>query len=95
MVIALLLLLTLFLGCAHRSVSTGGSDAVVRNIRFEGNGGALQGTSDFNLRNVMEQQRTELPRWLPLWTGTERWVTLDTGVLERDAWRLETWYAHH
>ena len=51
------------------------------------------GTSDFSLRAAMEQQQS--PPLVELIRPRQRRVMLDRETLELDAWRIETWYAHH
>jgi len=65
---------------------------VVKRISFQGNGGALQGTSDFALRGAMVQGQN---RSMAFVAPRRRRVSLDRDVLALDAWRLETWYAHN
>lgn len=74
-------------GCArHRS---GGE--IVRNVQFRGNGGGFQGAGDYLLRTAMVQQRSGSFSWL----APSRRVLLDQDTLLLDAWRVETWLAHH
>jgi outer membrane protein assembly factor BamA len=77
------------------------SRETVRKIRFRGNGDGregsswspLSGTSDFSLRAAMEQEQN--PPFVNLVKPRQRRVQLDRDTLELDAWRIETWYAHH
>jgi outer membrane protein assembly factor BamA len=88
--------------CAARRVPPPppGSEAVAR-VRFDGNadgknGSAFEvfsGTSDYSLRSAMEQGQS--PRFSWLVKPRQRRVLLDRDTLELDAWRIETWYAHH
>jgi outer membrane protein insertion porin family/translocation and assembly module TamA len=65
---------------------------VVKSIAFEGNAGFLGGVSDSTLRAAMEQSQSPGTWWI---RPAERAVVLDRNTLNRDAWRLETWYANH
>ena len=76
-------------GCAHRG---GYQDQIVEDIAFTGNGGALSGTSDFNLRTAMLQRESRSFAFL---APQQRYELLDRSTLQTDAWRIETWYAHH
>lgn len=69
-----------------------GNVEVVKRISFQGNGGALQGTSDFALRGAMVQGQNKPMTFV---APRRRRVPLDRDVLALDAWRLETWYAHN
>lgn len=76
-------------GCAARRMDGG---ELVRSIHFDGNSSFIQGTSDYNLRQSMEQAPSSpFARWVP-WAPTR---ALDREALARDAWRVEVWYAHH
>lgn len=68
---------------------------VVRDISFAGNGGALSGHNDYQLRQQMVQKETRfgLLTWPLVYTVTPR--ALREEALLRDAWRLEVWYAHN
>lgn len=84
-------------GCmAHRATSVAEPGATrpptVVDIRMEGNGRALAGTSDYLLEATMEQGESQRFWWL---SPRQRAVHLDENVLKEDAWRIETWYAHH
>ena len=85
------MLAAFFVGCAaqRRAPSTG---VAVRSVHFEGNGGALSGRSDLNLRSGMEQSSNPTLVWLL--KPRQRRVFLDEETLALDAWRLEVWYAH-
>ena len=73
----------------------------VRRISFRGNGDGqagsrwtvLRSASDFSLRAAMEQEQN--PALVNLIKPRARRVFLDRKTLELDAWRIETWYAHH
>jgi outer membrane protein assembly factor BamA len=69
--------------------------AILRNTHFIGNGGLAGGSDDYRLRGQMEQKSTAfgLTLW-PLLYVVEPKVLRDD-VLDRDAYRLEMWYAHH
>ena len=74
-------------GCgAHRA-----DGEVVRNVQFRGNGGGLRGAGDYLMRSAMAQQRSGSFSWL----APSRRVALDQDTLLLDAWRVETWLAHH
>lgn len=81
------LLLWLGIGCAAR----GPRGETVRSIHFRGNASGLVGTGDYQLRQAMVQQ--ESPSFA--WIAPSRRVALDRKAIDLDAWRLETWYAHH
>ena len=66
--------------------------AIVRDIRFDGNGGALAGTADYAVRSAMDQQESPGFWWV---APRARAVRLDEDVLRTDGWRVETWYAHN
>ena len=96
----------LLLGCAGRITPETASPAVarqvspcepprecaVRKIRFDNNGSALQGTSDYSVRAAMEQGRSKRFTFI---APQQRRVFLDLDVLQVDGWRIETWYAHN
>lgn len=65
---------------------------IVDDVAFRGNGGSFSGTGDYLLRGAMEQQQSPI-----FWrlAPKRRAVRLDADELYRDAWRIETWYAHH
>jgi outer membrane protein assembly factor BamA len=75
--------------------------ATVRRIAFRGNGDGqagskwtlLRSASDFSLRAAMDQEQN--PPLVNLIKPRVRRVFLDRQTLELDAWRIETWYAHH
>ncbi len=67
-------------------------DCAVRQIRFDNNGNAFQGTGDYSVRAAMEQGRSLRFTFL---APRQRRVYLDPEVLRMDGWRIETWYAHH
>ncbi len=74
-------------GCAH------GPELRERvgRISFEGNGSFWDGTSDFHVRQAMEQEKGV---WsTPVFPGLA--VPLDRETLATDAWRIELWYAHN
>lgn len=68
---------------------------VVRDIAFDGNGGAFSGQNDYQLRAQLEQRETGfgLSVWPFVYTVDPK--TLRQDLLTRDAYRLEVWYAHH
>jgi outer membrane protein assembly factor BamA len=70
------------------------SGIMVRNVQFEGNGGMISGQSDAQLRKQMEQEASGLfpLTWPFMYFSTP--ATLSMERLSRDAYRLETWYAH-
>lgn len=89
----LLLLLLLLAACTPARKEVEGN--IVRRIRFEGNGGWFSGHTDLQLRRQMEQDSTS--RLVTVWPFLY-WIdpeVLDTRVLQRDAYRLEVWYAHN
>lgn len=65
---------------------------VVTSISFEGNAGLLGGIPDSVLRSTMEQGVSPRMWWL---NPSEKAVMLDRNALEKDAWRIETWYANN
>ena len=68
---------------------------IVRSIRFDGNGGPLSGHNDYQLRAQLEQETSAAG--VLVWPLTY-WVEpkqLNYRLLERDAFRLEMWYANH
>jgi len=68
---------------------------IARRIRFVGNGGLFSGHNDLQLRNQMEQDNTSM--WVTVWPFLY-WIDpeeLRPEVLQRDAFRLEVWYAHN
>ena len=87
-------------GCAKRA-PVDSSQQVVRSIGFRGNGDGKEGsrlslfsgTGDFSLRTAMEQH--ESPLFASVIRPRQRLVMLNPETLELDAWRIETWYAHH
>ena len=86
------LLSLVLLACSkHRH----GDPPVVRHIRFEESTDGIRwvrGTSDFHLRQAIQQASTPWGRGLFPWIDA---VSLDTAQLAEDAWRVEVWYAHH
>jgi outer membrane protein assembly factor BamA len=82
-------LLPILTGCAHLRV---GSPEVVRRVQFEGNGNFLEGTSDFQLRKGMVQEKSPTMAFFLPWVKP---VPLDRDTLALDAFRIEVWYAHH
>ncbi len=63
----------------------------IGHVRFEGNGRFWDGTSDFHVRQAMEQ---EPAAWsTPVFIRQA--VPLDRDTLAADAWRIELWYAHN
>lgn len=82
----LLLCVLLWTGCARRTPP----GSIVRSIGFQGNGSAFGASSDYKLRQAIEQGHSPAFAWL----APSRRVALDRGTLDLDAWRLETWYAH-
>lgn len=86
-------LLAACVACVPARRKVGGE--IVRSIAFEGNGGALSGHNDLQLRKQMEQEVTSAGLLLfPLNTFVEPKL-LERDALVRDAYRLEVWYAHH
>ncbi len=68
---------------------------IVRRVRFEGNGGALSGNNDYQLRKAMEQSASAFGlKTFPLLYFIDPQL-LNRDFLVRDAYRLEIWYAHH
>ncbi|TNE84686.1 MAG: hypothetical protein EP330_28870 [Deltaproteobacteria bacterium] len=87
------MILVLAVACtpARREVDT---DLVAR-VSFEGNGGPLSGHNDYQLRAQMEQGTSSFGALIwPLMYFSEG-VGLDREMLDRDAYRLEVWYAHN
>ena len=85
-------------GCARSRPPESGGRAVidrdrevVARISFEGNSGRWQGRADYNLRGAIDQGQNPPLVWVK---PRPRRVYLDEDTLRRDAWRLETWYAH-
>lgn len=79
------------LGPARRRAET----AVVRQIRFEGNGTYLSGHNDYQLRTQMEQGVSSPGLTWPVLRRFVDGVPLDEEALQRDTYRLEVWYAHN
>lgn len=80
-------------GCLPPRVRSPADQApIVKAVRFEGNGGALSGTGDYLLRGAMAQ--SESPNFWKL-APRRRAVRLDYDELRTDAYRIETWFAHH
>ncbi|MFT5683859.1 MAG: outer membrane protein assembly factor BamA, partial [Myxococcota bacterium] len=67
------------------------NECAVRQIRFDNNGSAFQGTGDYSVRAAMEQGRSLRFTFI---APRQRRVFLDADVLRMDGWRIETWYAH-
>ena len=89
----LLLLLVFCVGCTSARKKVRGD--IVRRVQFEGNGGALSGNNDYQLRKAMEQSATAFGlRTFPLMYFIDPQL-LNRAYLVRDAYRLEVWYAHH
>lgn len=65
---------------------------IVARVHFQGNGGSLSSTGDYLLRGAMVQQAS--PAFWRL-APRKRALRLDGAELYRDAYRIETWYAHH
>jgi outer membrane protein assembly factor BamA len=68
---------------------------VVRHVGFEGNGGWFSGHDDYTLAEQMEQGESTWGLLTWPFTYSTRPILLDHHLLERDAFRLEVWYAHH
>lgn len=95
--LSITVLLSLSTGCIKRPPPQEGY--VVRKVTFEGNGsvaggflGSNSGISDYTLQGAMVQGHNGRMVWL---APARRRVYLDDEELRLDAWRLETWYAHH
>ncbi len=93
----MLWLWTGLLACmAHRAGSVGErrgeTGPVVVDVSFEGNGRGWQGTSDYLLAAAMVQADSPRFWWL---APRQRAARLDETAVREDAWRIETWYAHH
>ncbi|MCB9685339.1 MAG: BamA/TamA family outer membrane protein [Alphaproteobacteria bacterium] len=90
--IAAALALTL-IGCVPARHKVDGT--IVRRIHFEGNGGLLSGQSDYQLRQGLEERASAfgLTTWPLIYTVDPKVFRSD--LMVRDAYRLETWYAHH
>ncbi|MEZ4318218.1 MAG: BamA/TamA family outer membrane protein [Myxococcota bacterium] len=68
---------------------------IVRRIHFEGNGGALSGHNDYQLRRALEQDASAFGlKMFPLTYFIDPKL-LNRDFLVKDAYRLEVWYAHH
>jgi len=68
---------------------------IVRNVRFDGNGGWLSDQNDLQLRAPMEQHESPpLTFNFPFMYFTQP-VPLDVETLEADGRRIAVWYAHH
>ena len=85
------------IGCmAHREGRGRGGRAaggpIVTDISFEGNGRGWTGTGDYLIAGAMEQADSPRFWWV---SPRQRAMLLDEGTLREDAWRIETWYAHH
>lgn len=79
-------------GCLTPRIRTAGdAQPIVTSIHFDGNGGGISGTGDYLVRNAMVQE--DSPTFWRL-APRQRAVHLRTDELYRDAWRIETWYAH-
>jgi outer membrane protein assembly factor BamA len=89
----LLLVVTLAAACtpARREVET---DLVAR-IQFDGNGGPLSGHNDYQLQSQMEQAESSFGALLWPMMYFARPAAFDRDALDRDAFRLEVWYAHN
>ncbi len=79
-------------GCKKKPPPPPARGEAVRKIKFDGNGRFGSGRTDFALRAAMEQDKN--PPFTGLIKPRRRRVFLDRDVLELDAWRIETWYAH-
>lgn len=92
---ALVVLAAAGLGCAPKKPPDSLERPTVQSIDIDGNGfmAALSGQGDFNLRGVMETKQN--PAFANIISPKTRRTFLDKETLELDAWRLETWYAHH
>src|SRR5690606_39009132 len=78
---------------ARRKVQTD----VVAGIAFRGNDGPFLdfAQSDYTLASAMEQKNSAtLVRVFPMMYWVEP-VAFEPDALDRDAWRIEVWYAHH
>lgn len=87
------LLVALLVACTPARKEVEGP--IARRIRFVGNGGLFSGHNDLQLRNQMEQDNT--PLWVTVWPFLY-WIdpeVLRPQILQRDAYRLEVWYAHN
>lgn len=92
--------LLLVAGCA-KQLPPDTTRESVRGISFRGNGDGHEGSrwtllrsaSDFSLRAAMDQEQN--PPLVNFIKPRSRRVFLDRQTLELDAWRIETWYAHH
>ncbi len=90
----LFLAVALAVGCtpARRELP---ENNIARHINFEGNGGPFSGHNDLQLRQQLESGHTKfgLLIW-PLMYFVEPKL-LKPEILPREAYRLETWYAHN
>lgn len=76
---------------ARREVET---DLVAR-IHFDGNGGALSGQNNYQLKSQLEQRDSSFGALLWPLMYVAQPAGLDREALDRDAYRLEVWYAHN
>ncbi len=84
--------LILAAGCLPPKIrTTTDMDPIVLDVSIRGNGSAFSGTGDYLVESAMVQQ--DSPRFWRL-SPRERATRLNTDELYRDAWRIETWYAH-
>ena len=91
----LLLSVGLVLGCQPMARKRVDSE-MVRSIRFSGNGGPFaSGNNDLQLRGVMQQAASPFGSQLFPLSHFVDGASLSRDTLEHDAYRLETWYAHH
>lgn len=90
---AWMLLLIVVAACTPARRQVEGS--IVRDIAVEGNGGPRSVDRTLDLRRQMSQKETRfgLLTWPFVYSVSPR--ALRHADLERDAYRLEVWYAHH
>ncbi|MBT3217597.1 MAG: BamA/TamA family outer membrane protein [Proteobacteria bacterium] len=81
------------IGCtpARRKVKTD----IVRDVRFEGNGGPMSGHNDYQLLAQMEQEATSFGLMIWPMMYLIKPAPFEPEVLSRDGYRLEIWYAHN
>ena len=90
---ATLLLLVVAAACTPARKEVDGN--IVRKVKFEGNGWLLSGNNDLQLRSQMGQGSTGFGTLTWPFIYTVKPEVYDIEELDKDAWRLEVWYAHH
>ncbi len=90
---ATLLLLAFAAACTPARKEVDGN--IVRKVKFDGNGWLLSGNNDLQLRSQMGQGSTGFGTLTWPFIYTVKPEVYDIEELDKDAWRLEVWYAHH